>query len=252
MKIQLYSDIHNEFRKTPFFPHNLGSDVLVLAGDINANIKTLEYASKLAGNFKHIIVVFGNHEFYGCNYDTVINIVEKYQLPDNVHLLHFNNEVVIDNVSFIGATLWTDCNYNDPSAKIIIKNSMADYSVIFRDGKCITPDFTIELHKQQLAKLIGLLNNNKAINKPTVVITHHAPSFRSIHPRYQKSNINGGWCSDLNKLFYDYSDILKLWLHGHCHDRHDYTIENTRIICNPVGYPNEYTGYVNDPIELVI
>ncbi len=32
---------------------------------------------------------------------------------------------------------------------------------------------------------------------------------------------------------------VKLWVHGHIHKQSDYKIKDTRIICNPRGYPDE-------------
>jgi len=31
----------------------------------------------------------------------------------------------------------------------------------------------------------------------------------------------------------------KLWIHGHSHDRCDYLLGKTRVVANPLGYPNE-------------
>jgi predicted phosphodiesterase len=31
----------------------------------------------------------------------------------------------------------------------------------------------------------------------------------------------------------------KLWIHGHSHDRCDYLLGRTRVVANPLGYPNE-------------
>jgi predicted phosphodiesterase len=30
-----------------------------------------------------------------------------------------------------------------------------------------------------------------------------------------------------------------VWIHGHSHDRCDYRIGKTRVVANPLGYPNE-------------
>ncbi|WP_215884515.1 hypothetical protein [Acidithiobacillus sulfurivorans] len=30
-----------------------------------------------------------------------------------------------------------------------------------------------------------------------------------------------------------------IWIHGHVHDRMNYRIGKTRVLCNPWGYPNE-------------
>ena len=40
--------------------------------------------------------------------------------------------------------------------------------------------------------------------------------------------------------------ILVLMRHGHTHSFFDYQINNTRILCNPLGYPGETTGFTPD------
>ena len=72
-----------------------------------------------------------------------------------------------------------------------------------------------------------------------VVITHHAPSYASIHTKYlANTNLNGGYATELSDEILDNSNI-KLWVHGHTHESFDYMIGSTRVICNPRGY----TGY---------
>ena len=29
---------------------------------------------------------------------------------------------------------------------------------------------------------------------------------------------------------------MQLWVHGHTHDSFDYTVDGTRVVCNPRGY----------------
>jgi Icc-related predicted phosphoesterase len=29
---------------------------------------------------------------------------------------------------------------------------------------------------------------------------------------------------------------VRLWIHGHTHDSFDYTVNGTRVVCNPRGY----------------
>jgi Icc-related predicted phosphoesterase len=69
---------------------------------------------------------------------------------------------------------------------------------------------------------------------PTVVITHHAPSPRSIHPRFEGSPVNACFVSRAEHLLG--GDKVALWLHGHTHDSFDYEVEGTRVVCNPRGY----------------
>jgi Icc-related predicted phosphoesterase len=83
------------------------------------------------------------------------------------------------------------------------------------------------------------LQNSKHKN---VIITHHAPSFRSIPPQFNDSNVNSGYASNLEYMFKDYN--IDLWIHGHIHEAQDYFIDNTRILCNPYGYRGyENSGY---------
>ncbi|MGE5103517.1 MAG: metallophosphoesterase, partial [Betaproteobacteria bacterium] len=72
---------------------------------------------------------------------------------------------------------------------------------------------------------------------PTVVITHHAPSRRSIHARFADSLLNACFVSDLERLMD--RDRAALWIHGHTHDSFDYTVNGTRVVCNPRGYAKD-------------
>src|SRR5690606_28638686 len=81
---------------------------------------------------------------------------------------------------------------------------------------------------------------NRSCDEDTVVISHHSCSIQSIHPRFANNLYNCFFCDPLDK------DIVltwkpKLWIHGHTHDSFDYILGDTRIICNPSGYPNEHT-----------
>ena len=69
---------------------------------------------------------------------------------------------------------------------------------------------------------------------PTVVITHHAPSRKSIHPRFERSLVNPCFVSDAERLLD--GTRAGLWIHGHTHDSFDYVVNGTRVLCNPRGY----------------
>lgn len=65
-------------------------------------------------------------------------------------------------------------------------------------------------------------------------MTHHAPSPKSIHPRFAGSLLNACFVSDVEKLMD--RDRVALWVHGHTHDSFDYVVNGTRVVCNPRGY----------------
>jgi Icc-related predicted phosphoesterase len=72
---------------------------------------------------------------------------------------------------------------------------------------------------------------------PTVVITHHAPSERSVDPRFEGSPLNACFASHLDRLLHQ--DLACTWIHGHVHHSLDYRADGTRVVCNPRGYARD-------------
>jgi predicted phosphodiesterase len=241
-KIQFCSDLHLEFDHTIIIP-NAGADVLVLAGDIcmakyiEDDIDFFEQVSK---DFKDIIYVMGNHEHYRYLYNDVVSDVKKaLEAYPNIHVLN-NESIVINGVKFIGSTLWTDMNKGDPMTLYNIRHMMSDYQIIkYRDNLgnyyTLRPENTYAAHQEAVHFIEEELNID---DMPVVVVTHHSPSLLSIHSKYKDEKImNGGYSSDLSHMF---NSNLKLWIHGHTHHPFDYMVMDTRVVCNPHGYPNEH------------
>jgi Icc-related predicted phosphoesterase len=241
MKIALASDLHLEFG----YQSLLGGDVLILAGDV-CEYRTLskrrqnvaEFFEIECAKYTKVFMVMGNHEHYHHRLDKTYTDL-KGILPSNVTLLE-NESVEYEGIVFVGSTLWTDCNRNDPMTIMVLKDSINDYRTITnyyseRDayGK-LNPVTTYQLHQNTTEYFKQELPKHQ--NKPVVMITHHAPTFMSIHERYASDrHMNGGYASDLSSLILDNPQI-KLWVHGHVHDPFDYQVGNTRVACNPRGY----------------
>ena len=168
-----------------------------------------------------------------------------------MHLLDQETKV-IDDITFIGGTLWTDMNKEDGITLYHMKDMMNDFRCITNGARetyyrnsagnsyvrtaKFTPDDAVEDHKKML-EYIKIMTEGKNDQK-FVVVGHHAPSKLSTHPRYVKEEImNGGYSSDLSEFILNHPQI-KLWTHGHTHEEFDYMIGSTRIICNPRGYIN--------------
>ncbi len=101
------------------------------------------------------------------------------------------------------------------------------------------------IHQRSKAWLIQSLSNSVA--NTNIVITHHAPSIRSIPDIYRDDIICSAYASNLESLIEEHRP--NLWLHGHVHNSLDYQIASTRIICNPRGYQNEFNeSFVPDLI----
>ena len=290
MKIAIASDVHLEFGDL-ILKNEENADVLILSGDICVaadfyksdpygimeNGKTNRYTDffiRCANEFKNVIYVAGNHEHYNGDYAETFTILRKYlgSIP-NLHILD-KEHVVIDDVTFIGGTLWTDMNAQDPVTLAHIRGVMNDFRIIQNskemvsyktmvnaydaDGNIIldendqpiqqaefhkrparfTPEDTVQDHKKMLEYIqvtTAMLGENP--NK-YVVVGHHAPSKASTHPRYQTEVImNGAYSSRLDQFILDNPQI-KLWTHGHTHEEFDYMIGSTRVVCNPRGYIN--------------
>jgi hypothetical protein len=71
----------------------------------------------------------------------------------------------------------------------------------------------------------------------TIVVTHHAPSSRSIPPHNVGEALSAAFASDLDMMIQ--ASGIPLWIHGHTHHNVDYKIGVTRIYSNQRGYPNE-------------
>jgi predicted phosphodiesterase len=272
MKIKLVSDLHLEFSDINI-QNTDNCDVLILGGDIcvaqdlhdhpEPN-NTSEQAAIAAGTglgrrqqsaqryrdffkrcsfqFPHVIYIAGNHEFYnGKFYAGIDYLREECAKYSNVYFLE-NDTKIIDDVTFVGATLWTDMNKGDPLTMHAIEGMMNDFRIIKNDKRNYAPMSARDVASRH-ARTLGYFRSVLAEqhDRKFVVVGHHSPSFQSMHPMYQAQTLmNGGYHSDLSEFIMDHPQI-KLWTHGHTHHPFDYVIGETRVVCNPRGYEND--GY---------
>ena len=272
MKIAICSDLHLEFG-TISLENTENADVLILSGDIcvakdlmnkdNNDILDRfgrseawhQFFQECSDRFPHVLYVMGNHEHYHGDYrDTLGNLRSRLNYLSNLHILD-KEQIAIRDTIFIGGTLWTDMNKEDPITLLQMKGMMNDFRcvkngnrvTIFKDedGKFhkresrFSPEDAVEDHKEMLAYVRMMIEGKW--DQKFVVVGHHAPSKQSTHPRYKEELImNGGYSSDLSEFIMDHPQI-KLWTHGHTHEDFDYMIGSTRIVCNPRGYD----GYEN-------
>ena len=241
MKINILSDLHLGFSALDL-PHN-PADLVVLAGDVSRPPEAMAWALRLN---KPVLYVLGNHEFYGGSIDGVINGFHRLCAGTAVRVLD-RSGVVIGGVRFLGATLWTDFElFGDGQKKkaalLEARHQMRDFSRIRcreASGALLTPEDSVDLFKHHAGWLQEALATPH--EGPTVVITHHAPSPRSIHPRFASSLLNACFVSQAEHLLG--GDRVQLWIHGHTHDSFDYLCRGTRVVCNPRGYAR---GGVNE------
>jgi DNA repair exonuclease SbcCD nuclease subunit len=196
-----------------------------------------DFLKRCSFQFPHVVYVAGNHEFYHGKWSASLQHLrdECAKFP-NIYFLERDIKI-INEVSFIGATLWTDCNKGDPLTMHALTDMMNDFRIIRNDELGYTklrPAHIMHRHHQTVGYLKAVLPDMK--DKKVVFVGHHGPSSMSTHPRYANDYLmNGGYRSDLSELILDNPQIV-LWTHGHMHDPFDYMIGTTRVVCNPRGY----------------
>jgi predicted phosphodiesterase len=231
MRLNVLSDLHLSLGSLPL-PQN-EADVVVLAGDIARPTEAIAWAS---GFTKPVLYVPGNHEFYGGSIAGTVAELKRLSTGSRVRVLD-DDEVTIEGVRFLGSTLWTDFKVagegeKQAAAMREAQRFMRDFSRIRLGESPFTPEASAVLFAQHAAWLAARLAQPRP--GPTVVITHHAPSRRSIHPRFADSPLNACFVSDAERLVA--ASGAALWIHGHTHDSFDYVVNATRVLCNPRGY----------------
>lgn len=255
MKLLQVSDIHLEF-DPDFRIINPGADVLVLGGDICVANKFTkgedspyyqhaqvwkDFFRQCSEDFADTVYIMGNHEHYSGRFDLTVDIM-RTALADfsNIHILD-NQSIELHGFLIIGSTLWTNVNKSDPIAESIIRFAMNDYKLIqVKDGNTyrkLQPFDTIKAHQDA----VRYITDNASLSDKVIVLTHHAPTYKSIHEKYNNKDdyhINFAYASDLERTIESLPQI-KLWTHGHVHNSFEYQVGNCRVLCNPKGYRNE-------------
>ena len=201
-----------------------------------------------------IIMVAGNHEHYRTGLSVADNIVWMRKDAEDEqaagHPTYFLENDTLElkikgrTIRFIGATLWTDfALFGDPDLGMqFAASQMADFRLIRGSCGSLTPVETAEWHLESRNFIERQLGSSFA--GKTIVVTHHAPSSRSVPRRYASNPITPAFasrCDDLLDLGAD------LWVHGHTHDSFDYKAGATRVVCNPRGYEDGWTRRIENP-----
>lgn len=230
MKIQIVSDLHLEFDRDKFqsFINDLdptGVDVLVLAGDICTARNMVGIIGAICRRYSEakVVWVHGNHEFYGSDRETVHRL-SKQAVDENPNLRWLDNSwTEIDGQRFIGTPLWFRYEpSNEP-----LEELMNDFHVI--------RGFKGWVYKENKRATDFLRNEMK---EGDIVVTHHLPAERSVHPIYKGDGLNCFFLCDMEETILERWPAV--WIHGHTHHSFNYEIDHEggkcRVVCNPRGY----------------
>jgi predicted phosphodiesterase len=268
MRVHVFSDLHIEFGPIEF-PYAVRSgalaELVLLAGDIGVKRRPPAWA---AATFSQtVLMVCGNHETYSDSiYASIAGQRAKAQAAsagrsNPVRLLERETfqSTAADGTPFrvIAATLWTDFDLFGESERGSAMNvALRDHndfrfirildSTLYETRK-FEPSDALRLHRESHQYLETELSRN--FDGVTIVMTHHAPSHRSVVGKFGTDALSANYASNLEEL------ILRtrpnLWVHGHLHNSSDYRVGATRVVCNPRGYFPDDLNPTFDP-ELVV
>lgn len=225
--------------------------------------------------FPHVVYILGNHESYQGDVAHSYNLLKEHLDYANLHILE-KETWTHQGHTFIGGTLWTDMNQEDGTAMSYCQSAMNDFREVQNstrmvvrnvplyernpawtadgkngsqytknpDGSLInigykskeeparwTPQDSVDDHRKMLAYVDHVTREAGKY----IMVGHHCPSEQSVAACYKGDMLNAAFRSKLDE-FIEQRPQIKLWFHGHTHHAFDYTIGQTRVVCNPRGY----------------
>ena len=259
-RVALYSDIHAEFERESilvpwdplarWIPPRQEVEAIVFAGDVDTSperVREFLFAVRASqAKDVHLIICGGNHESYDGTPFSRRSELYKSALAEIENVHHLENESVTlpSGLRILGTSLWVDLS--DPNMALAATALVTDFRRIkYDEARALTPADVTTAHR----KAIAFLERELAHGNPhsTVVVTHHAPSQRSLSGRYV--DFGPFYASNLDGLIERTKPIA--WLHGHVHESSSYKIDQTLIAANPRGYVHEQTNTSFDPMFVI-
>ena len=232
VNFQVVSDLHIESYFTNKLSIKPVADILILAGDV-CNIhkynKLERFLSDVCKNFKHVIYVLGNHEYYHVKnrkhktMDELIKVVLEFEKKFNNLSILDRNSLIIEDVCIVGCTLWSKINIDIPSFIVRIYGMN---SYIYNN-----------LHDQDVNYIKNMIEYCEKNEYKMVVVTHHCPTYSLLSKKKLLDKYKSLYASNLDYLF----DGKKIhtWISGHIHINYDVIKNGTRLIGNQRGKPKD-------------
>ncbi len=232
-KIHLISDLHLDHdteldsEYLAYYTNDDQADICVVAGDAYSTCKphwTGDLLVMLRKLYQHVVFVPGNHDLWLSTPEDAKEAFESSVGGDeNIHFFMEPGLKTIGGVRFLGSTMW----YPQPAER-----KRQDF-IDMRQVRCPRSWF-FDQHQAFRTTM------ESEPLEDVVVVTHHLPHPMSTPVMFQGSVHDHFFMTNMTDSIMKLKP--KLWLHGHTHDPCDYKIGDTRIVCNPRGYPHEYNA----------
>lgn len=224
--------------------------VLIVAGDLATARRCnriVTFFELVVPRFKHVIYVLGNHEHYGMDisktHQTIMDALSsEHSKVDMSKLTVIGDKptkIKIRDVTFIGATLWTDYNKGSLLTATIVERYIRDHKSIENGAGLFSVANAANIHADTLKVFDTMLT--ELVGEKVVVVTHHLPSYSACDEQYRKDEpaitLNAAFASDLDDFILKHQPVM--WFFGHTHTAYTGKIGRTVLACNPLGYPGE-------------
>lgn len=239
-KIWAISDFQGDWnRASGFFNPDVipDADVLVVAGDFCPPLhRSVMSLAKMSFRMP-VVYVPGNRDFYGMgSMEDELELARTAARSPQGHGIHIlqNEAVVVAGTRFVGATLWTDLEFDGGPSDSALQG-MSDFHHIRTERGSFSPADYRRHHRASRAFIEETLSVPFA--GATVVVTHHSPHPNSVGERFADNHHGGNalFHSDLSEMF-ERPSAPDMWIHGATHESADYVVGRTRVLNNPLGY----------------
>jgi predicted phosphodiesterase len=247
VRIQFVSDIHLEmYKRVPFDPTHFvmpgQAEYLALCGDIGypEDLLLEEFLRFCSRNFRIVFWVPGNHEFYSPS--SQMTVQEKFTKMQSL-CQKFGNILLMNEqgynvpgtpIRIIGCPLWT---HIPEESKRQAEKYMNDFRLIFKaPNQRMTVNDLNEWHAANVAWIQSEIQAAKDSGRELVVLTHHLPTQRLVHQKYEGHPLNACFATSLDPLI---QYPIRAWLCGHSHTGNEARVNEVLCALNPGGYPGE-------------
>ncbi len=255
MKLQLLSDLHLETED--FQPQPApGAELLVLAGDIDSSPGWPGY-ERFAGWPVPVLVVAGNHEFDGRDFDAALLGLRERCGQLGFTLLESEALTLTaasgERVRVLGSTRWSDFDLFGEAQRPRAERAAEYFLRLMATTRGGQP-FDAAAVRQESLRCRAWLEG--ALQLPpqgrwdkTLVVTHFGPSLASADRRYGKQPGTASFCNADDDLI----PRADLWLHGHLHCRNACRVPRagrapSRVVCNARGLAKKGEDQGFDPL----
>lgn len=207
LSISIASDLHLEHyvsaSEIPKFNEIIEpnpDNILLLLGDIGNPFQHSysDFVKWCSKNFKKVLVIAGNHEYYGSNIKDTNKQIEK--VCEKYNAVFLNNSVYkYKDYIIAGTTLWS---YIPEDKYSLIKSCINDYNRI----ENFTPKDSVDLFHENISFIEKVIKDNKECK--IIIATHHTPLLLNTSaPCYDNSSHNCAFSSDLG----EYVEKVSMW-----------------------------------------